>query len=139
MPCRGQAKQHSGAEGNDYGKQQRGAVHAHTFEPWNIFRRKAEQQLHTPGRQKQPDQSSESRKQDALGKHLADQPILACPHCPANRDLAITRRRARHRQIRHVRTRNQENEPHGYKQHYQCLLVVADHLRTQGHEHNSRR
>src|SRR6266511_1718426 len=111
MPRRRQAKQHASAKRNDESKQQRGAVHAYTFESGNVFRCEAKQQLHTPGRQKQSDQSSESRKQDTLSKHLANQSELACPHRSANSDLAITRRRSRHHQIRHVRTRNQQNEP----------------------------
>ena len=56
-----------------------------------------------PRRDDQPERSARERQHEALGELLADDPHAAGAERETDRDLLVTRRRAREQQVRHVR------------------------------------
>ena len=70
-----------------------------------------------------PPPTSESRKR--FGQELTDQPSARRAERAANGELALSRRRLRQQQVRHVRARHQQQESHRAEQDQQRRASLA--------------
>ena len=130
----------SEAGGDRCGKEEREHEHWNTdrdaVQPRQICRRQRNQSRHAPERSQYAKAAAGQRKQECFGQELTDQPSARRTERAANGELALSHRRLRQQQIRHVRARHQQQESHGAEQDQQRRASLARDRVLQRDDHS---
>src|SRR5215467_5891230 len=78
--------------------------------------------------EKHSESSTNQRKEETPGQQLTNNSPPICTQRNANRDLSFARRPSNEKQIRNVRTGNQENQANRSEQDQQRLARTADEI-----------
>ena len=101
--------------------------------------RQAGQRARPEHRERQAKRRAGARQHDAFGQHLRDQAAAARAQREADRDLLLTRGRARQQQVRQVRAHDQHHDADRAREHDQRGSEAARHvIRQRAHSRAER-
>src|SRR2546423_1936379 len=84
-----------------------------------------EQNIDEPDTKNNPSNTADRGKQNTLGQHLPDDTATARSHRGADRDFLLARGAASEKKIGHVRTGDQQDEPHSAEKRKERRLCFA--------------
>ncbi len=116
-------RKRSEARGDRRGKEEREDEHWNAdrdaIQPRQIRRRQREESRHASERSQHAQAAAHQREQKRLGQELTDQPSARRAKRASHGELALSDGKLRQQGIRHVRARDQQQEPHRPQQDQQ--------------------
>ncbi len=112
------------------------AVESDGLDARELLGAERDEEVRSPQGEKRSAGAAEKREHEALGQELAEHPGAAGPESGADRDLPLSRRRAREQHVGDVGAGDQEDERHRRQEHEERRPDVSDHgllERSDGH------
>ena len=134
---RQQPKNNSGKQRDAEREEEHGRVHSYTRWSEQFRGTDGHQQVGSLPRQHQTQRATSSRQDQTLSQQLSDDPRASRAQRDSDSDLFLPRHTASQKQVRHVRTGNEQHKSDGAEQDEQGLANLTAELGPQRNEQDS--
>ncbi len=118
----------AGDDGDDHGEGQHSNVEPDVGEAWKIVGRPRRQRPHQSPGEEHSQRTTRETQGDALGQQLPRQTAAPGAECGPDRELTRPGDAPGEQQIRHIRARDEQDQPHRRQEHEHGRAYRARHL-----------